>query len=121
MLCAVHCAALPIVLVLAPTIGAGFASPTFEIGFISFASLLGLASLLMGYRLHRVRSALILLLPGTTLLWAAVLIEPIHHNVIVHAVSMASGGSLIAIAHVLNLRLSHRQSGAAACPHQCSI
>jgi hypothetical protein len=41
MICAVHCAALPVVLVLAPAFGAWFGSPTFEIGFIAFASVLG--------------------------------------------------------------------------------
>jgi hypothetical protein len=118
MLCAVHCAALPLVLALAPAIGAGFASPTFEIGFIAFASVLGLTSLVLGYRRHRVGRALLFLVPGIALLWAAVLIEQIHHNLIAHAVAMASGGTLIAIAHVLNLRLSHGHVHVndAACP-----
>lgn len=117
MLCAVHCAALPLVLAIAPAIGAGFASPTFEIGFIAFASVLGLTSLILGYRQHRVHRALLLLVPGIALLWAAVLIEPLHENLIGHAVAMACGGSLIAIAHLLNLRLAHAHVHGVACEH----
>jgi len=117
MLCAVHCAALPLVLAIAPAIGAGFASPTFEIGFIAFASVLGLTSLVLGYRQHRVHRALLFLVPGVALLWAAVLIEPLHENLIGHAVAMACGGSLIAIAHLLNLRLAHAHVHGVACEH----
>jgi len=106
MLCAIHCAALPLVLAIAPAIGAGFANPVFEMGFIAFASLLGSASLILGYRRHRVGHALALLVPGITLLWSAVLVDALHHNLAAHAVAMATGGSLIALAHVLNLRLS---------------
>ncbi|MEO8741930.1 MAG: MerC domain-containing protein, partial [Lysobacteraceae bacterium] len=113
MLCAIHCAALPLVLAIAPAIGAGFASKSFEIGFIAFASVLGLTSLVIGYREHRVGRALLFLLPGMTLLWSAVLIEPLHENLIAHAIAMASGGSLIATAHILNLRLlRHHVHGA---------
>jgi peptidoglycan/LPS O-acetylase OafA/YrhL len=117
MLCAVHCAALPLVLAIAPAIGAGFASPTFEIAFIAFASVLGMTSLILGYRQHRVHRALLLLVPGVALLWAAVLIEPLHESLVGHAVAMACGGSLIAIAHLLNLRLAHAHFHGAVCEH----
>jgi hypothetical protein len=115
MLCAVHCAALPVVLALAPAIGAGLASESFEIGFIAFASAIGLTSLVVGYRRHRRRGPLFVLLPGAALLWCAVLIEPLHHQLVAHALAMATGGTLVAIAHVLNLRLSHRRAHAAVC------
>ncbi len=117
MLCAIHCAALPLVLAIAPAIGAGFASPTFEIGFIAFASVIGLTSLILGYRQHRVGRALMLLVPGIALLWAAVLVEQIHHNLIAHAVAMASGGTLIAVSHLLNLRLVHKHVHGPSCGH----
>ena len=117
MLCAIHCAALPLVLAIAPAIGAGFASESFEIGFIAFACLLGLTSLVIGYREHRVGRALLFLLPGIALLWSAVLIEPLHENLIAHAIAMASGGTLIATAHILNLRLLHHHVHSAACGH----
>jgi hypothetical protein len=117
MLCAVHCAALPLVLAIAPAIGAGFANHTFEIGFIAFASLLGLTSLILGYRQHRVGRALLLLVPGIALLWSAVLIERLHDSTIAHAVAMAIGGTMIACAHLLNLRLTHSHAHGEACDH----
>ncbi len=117
MLCAIHCAALPLVLVIAPAFGAWFGSATFEYGFIAFASVLGLTSLVLGYRQHRVGRALLCLLPGIALLWSAVLIEPLHENAIAHAVAMACGGTLIATAHILNLRLTHWHVHGAACQH----
>jgi len=107
MLCAIHCAALPIVLVLMPALGAGLAGAGFEIGFIVFASTVALSSLILGYRRHRVLRALLFLAPGLVSLWSAVLIPPLHHNVIAHAVAMALGGTLIATSHLINLRLSH--------------
>lgn len=111
MLCAIHCAALPLVLAIAPAIGATFANPVFEVGFIAFASILGMTSLLLGYLQHRVMRALIFLVPGIALLWTAVLIDTLHQSLIAHAVAMASGGTLVATAHVINLRLSHRHRG----------
>ncbi len=117
MLCAIHCAALPLVLVIAPAFGAWFGSATFEYGFIAFATVLGLTSLILGYRQHRMGRALLFLLPGIALLWSAVLIEPLHENVIAHAVAMACGGTLIATAHILNLRLVHRHMHVATCRH----
>ena len=115
MLCAVHCAALPLVLAIAPAIGAGFANRTFEIGFIAFASALGLTSLILGYRRHRVGHALLLLAPGIALLWAAVFVERLHDNTIAHAIAMAIGGSLVAVAHLLNLKFSHGHLHVANC------
>ncbi|HTA65984.1 MAG TPA: MerC domain-containing protein [Xanthomonadaceae bacterium] len=117
MLCAIHCAALPLVLAIAPAFGAWFGSARFEIGFIAFASVLGLASLVLGYRQHRVGRALLFLVPGIALLWCAVLLDVLHANPIVHAVAMACGGTLIATAHVLNLRLTHAHAHGVACQH----
>lgn len=118
LLCAAHCALLPLILAIAPAIGAGFANPVFEIVFIAFASVLGMTSLVLGYRLHRIGRALAFLTPGIALLWSAVLVPAIHHHLIAHAIAMASGGSLIAIAHLLNLRFTHVHT--ARCMHPCA-
>ena len=115
MLCAVHCAALPLVLAIAPAIGAGFANHAFEVGFIAFASVLGLTSLILGYRRHRIARALLLLVPGIMLLWTAVLVERLHDSTIAHAIAMACGGTLVACAHLLNLRLTHGHLHVADC------
>ena len=115
MLCAVHCAALPLLLILMPALGAGLAGAGFEIGFILFASAMALSSLILGYRRHRALRALLFLVPGLVSLWSAVLIPPLHHNVIAHAVAMALGGTLIATSHLINLRLSHTHQRHACC------
>jgi len=110
--CAVHCAALPLLLAIAPAIGLGLANHDFEIGFVAFASLLGLTSLLLGYRRHRHSRALALLLPGIALLCLGIVVEGAHDRVIAHALLMACGGSLVASAHWLNLRIGKRHAGA---------
>ena len=115
MVCAVHCAALPLLLALMPAVGAGLAGAGFEIGFILFASAMALSSLILGYRRHRALRALLFLVPGLVSLWSAVLIPPLHHNVIAHAVAMALGGTLIATSHLINLRLSHTHQRHACC------
>ncbi|MBS0212055.1 MAG: MerC domain-containing protein [Proteobacteria bacterium] len=104
LLCAVHCAALPIVLVLAPALGASLANHAFEVGFVAFASVLALTSLLMGYRHHHRASALALLLPGCGLLWIGVALDTLHVGGYLHAIAMAGGGTVLACAHVVNLR-----------------
>src|ERR1700755_1189889 len=69
-LCAVHCALLPFVLAALPAFGLGFlADHGFEHGFIFCATLLALVTLVHGYRRHRARRALALLIPGLVLLW----------------------------------------------------
>ena len=108
LLCAVHCAALPLVLAVLPAVGATLANPTFEIGFVAFACVLGATSLILGYRRHRVWHALACLVPGVSLLWVGVAIDAAHGSLLAHAAAMATGGSLIAAAHLLNLRLVHR-------------
>lgn len=106
LLCAVHCAILPLLLALAPAIGIGLANHDFEVGFVAFAILLALTSLLFGYRRHRHVHALALLVPGIALLAMGVVIEGARGMAVAHAVTMASGGGLVAAAHLLNLRLA---------------
>src|SRR5215472_12124110 len=70
LICALHCAALPFVLAVLPTLGLGFlADHLFERIFIACASALAITMLLRGYRHHHDRRALTLLAPGLVLLW----------------------------------------------------
>ncbi len=116
--CALHCALLPILLALLPALGIGFlAWSGLEWAFVCFASLLGLVSLWMGYQRHRVYRALLFLIPGLFLVWAGVLAPSIHHTVVLHAVVMSVGGTLIAVAHLINLRLNHGHVHDASCHH----
>src|SRR5689334_24445192 len=65
LLCAVHCAVLPLLIALLPSLGiATWLGEDFERGFVLFASLLGLFTLIWGYRRHRAVRALGLLVPG---------------------------------------------------------
>ena len=106
-LCAIHCALLPVALVLLPVLGLGFlSSPGFEIGFVLFATTLAIASLWHGYRHHRAYHAFLWLVPGLVLLWCGVFMPALHEPVVAHAITMSLGGSLVALAHLANMRLS---------------
>lgn len=122
VLCALHCAAIPLVIALVPGIGLGlFASEGLEAGFVVFATVLALASLWMGFKRHRSFRGWLFLVPGLAAVWAAILYPPLHHSVVPHAVVMAIGGTLIAVAHVLNLRLTHGHVQDACCHHHCRV
>ncbi|MGN6512104.1 MAG: MerC domain-containing protein [Lysobacteraceae bacterium] len=118
LLCAVHCALLPMVLALLPPLGvAGWLDDDFERGFVLFASGLGLFTLLWGYRRHRAVRALRLLVPGLLALWLGVLYAPLHEAAVPHAIVMTLGGTLVGLAHLANLRLSHGHVHDAHCAH----
>lgn len=118
VMCAIHCASLPILIALAPGVGMGlFANEGVEAGFVVFATVLALASLWMGYRRHRSFRGWMFLVPGLVAVWAALLYPPLHASVVPHAVAMTMGGTLIAVAHVLNLRLTHGHVQDACCHH----
>jgi hypothetical protein len=76
-----------------------------------------LFSLLWGYRRHRAFRALTLLLVGLGALWAGVLYAPLHHSLVPHAIVMTLGGTLVGLAHVVNLRLNHWHVHDASCAH----
>lgn len=118
LLCAIHCAALPLLIALLPALGiAAWWGEGMERGFVAFATLLGIFSLVWGYRRHRVVRALGILAVGLAVLWAGLLYAPLHHSVVPHAVAMTFGGTLVGLAHVLNLRLNHGHVHDASCAH----
>jgi hypothetical protein len=117
-LCAVHCALLPVALALLPVVGLGIlASREFEIGFVMFATTLAVASLWHGYRRHRAYHAFAVLIPGLMALWAGLFVPGIHESIIAHAVAMSIGGSLVAVAHLVNMRLSQGHVHPEHCAH----
>ena len=118
LLCAVHCALLPALLALVPSLGLSFwLSDGVEETVVGFVTMLGLFSLLWGYRRHRAMHALALLLPGLALLWVGLLNDELHHSRWPHALVMTVGGVLVGLAHVVNLRLNHHHVHDASCAH----
>lgn len=117
-LCALHCALLPLALVLLPAAGLGvFNSQRFEEVFSVSATLLAVGSLWHGYRSHRGYHAWALVVPGLALIWLGLLYTPLHHSVLPHALVMTLGGTLISLAHLVNLRLSAHVHHGDCCNH----
>lgn len=118
LVCAVHCALLPVLIALLPTLGvSALLAPTLETAFVLFATLFGLAVLAWSYRRHRTGRALALLLPGLAVLWLGVLYPPLHHSVVPHALAMTLGGLLVGLAHLANLRLNRCHPHDVHCAH----
>ena len=118
LLCAIHCALLPLVIAALPSLGiAGWLGDRFEWAFVSFATGLGLFSLIVGYRRHGSVRALSLLVPGLIALWGGLLLKPLHHALIPHAIAMTFGGTMVGLAHLANLRLNHGHVHDATCAH----
>ena len=118
LVCAVHCALLPLLIAALPSLGvAAWLGEGFERVFVVFATLLGLFSVVWGYRRHRAVRALGLLLPGLAVLWLGHLYGPLHHALVPHAIAMTLGGTLVGLAHLANLRLNHGHVHDATCAH----
>jgi hypothetical protein len=116
-LCAVHCAVLPLVIAALPALGLSFlADHHFERGFIAFASVLALTTLVLGVRRHGNFRAFWFLAPGIALLTAGIIVD-FDDSATLHAVLVAIGGTLVALAHLTNLRLGHLHVHDAACGH----
>lgn len=118
LVCALHCAMLPLLLAALPSLGvAAWVGDGLEQIFVIFATLLGLFTMVIGWRRHGAVRALSLLIPGLVALWAGLLIEPIHHSLVAHAVVMTFGGTLVGLAHIANMRLNHGHVHDATCSH----
>src|SRR6185312_9356705 len=92
LLCAIHCAALPFVLVLLPVIGLGFlANDRFEGGFVMVASILAMIVLTRGFRRHQQPLPLMLAVFGIVLLLLGIT-GVVSHSAIVHSVLVTIGG-----------------------------
>lgn len=111
VLCAVHCALLPLAVALLPALGLNVGGwIDFDQAFVVFATVLGVTTLTVGYRRHRAFRAWALLLPGLALVWGGAFTR-LHDHGLAHAAIMVAGGLLLAAAHLVNLRLSHARAG----------
>ncbi len=117
LLCAIHCALMPLLFALLPALGLGvLGSVDLDQGFAVFVALLAVATLSLGFRRHRAFHAWALLAPGLALLGLGSFTE-LHDHSGAHAVVMVCGGLLIAAAHFANLRLTHAAMRATAVDH----
>ncbi len=107
-LCAVHCALLPLLAAVLPALGISIGGyGDLDQAFVLFASVLGISTVSIGYRRHRVLKAAWPLGAGLLLLWAGSF-TALHNHSWGHALVMTIGGLLLATAHFYNLRLGHR-------------
>ena len=105
LICAVHCAAMPLIITLLPLIGLSFlANEWVEWTLIGISAALGVSSLCLGYRQHRSRRALAILSVGLAL----IVIGHIAEKRITSAYGVSLlvlGGCTVASAHWVNRRL----------------
>lgn len=108
LLCALHCALLPVALALLPAAGLRLGGwVDIDQAFVVFAALLGGTTMTLGYRRHRAFRAWMLLMAGLVLVGLGSF-TPLHSHGLGHAALMTVGGLALAGAHLLNLRLTHR-------------
>ena len=116
-LCAIHCALLPLVLVMLPSVGLSvLADHDVERVFIACASALSVLTLWLGFRRHHRRNAFVFLFPGLGLLLLGVVFET-NGWLLWHTVLVTLGGSLLATAHITNLRLAQPHVHTEHCRH----
>jgi hypothetical protein len=101
-LCAIHCAAVPLLLTFLPLAGLGFlANPLFEWGMILFALLVGVSSIFLSYvRTHHRLLPLLLLVCGFVL----IIMGHVYLKGWLEAVIVPAGGLTIAFAHYINFK-----------------
>lgn len=100
LLCALHCAALPILLSMAPLAGLQFlANPWIEYVIILLSFFIASNALIHGYRKHHHKLlALTIAVIGFVLIGLGQVLEPEWRE----ALLTSSGGTIIAIAHLVN-------------------
>jgi len=103
MLCAIHCAALPFLLTMAPLAGLQFLDNHWiEYAIILLSLVIATNSLVGSYRKHHKSFlALGIAIFGFALIGAGQVLEPEWREVVL----TASGGAIVAIAHIVNWRL----------------
>jgi hypothetical protein len=102
LLCAIHCAALPLVVTLLPLVGLQFlAEEWVEWLLVGAAAAVGITSLCFGYREHRSRRALGVLGVGLTLIFLGRILEKQDWPAWGVPI-LVLGGVTVAGAHVFN-------------------
>jgi hypothetical protein len=111
LLCAVHCALMPLVVTILPWIGLGIlAEDGAESILLGLSASLGIASSYLGYRVHRSGWSVILLAAGLGLLASGRIVEGWEYETIGLPL-LVGGGLVVASSHLLNRRLCQTSSG----------
>ncbi len=106
-LCAIHCAATPLLLTVLPLAGLKFlAHPTIEAAMIVLSVMIGATSMVHGYRKHhRQFTALLILIAGFAIIFAGHFVLPEPYG----ELAIPSGAGTVAFAHLVNWRLCRQQ------------
>jgi hypothetical protein len=118
LLCAIHCAALPVALAALPLAGAHFLlGGTVELVMIVISAVVGTLSLGSSYRLHGRLNPLMMMIAGATILIANFIGHDSHSALAetLHPYFATCAGLMIAFAHRINIRLCHSCD---RCEHQ---
>jgi len=114
-LCALHCAALPFALTTLPLVGLEFlAHPAVEMSMIAVGLVVGVSALLCGFKHHHNPTALYVLAIGFLAIFLA------HSGLMdegAESVVTPVGASVVAIAHLINWRLSKAACQGESCEH----
>lgn len=101
-LCLVHCLALPVMLVLLPTLAAMLVVPeAFHVGALAFAIPTSAVALIVGYRRHRSLRPGWLALPALLLLGISALAV---ESAMAETLLSVAGAVLLSVAHLVNGR-----------------
>lgn len=113
--CAIHCTAMPFLVSTLPMLGLGFlASPLIEMAIVIFGLVVGVLALRHGFRHHRNVTAIVMLVLGFATIFFA------HSGWVSEAVEEVAtplGASVVALAHLVNWRLSRTACQREACDH----
>ncbi|MCO5234289.1 MAG: MerC domain-containing protein [Chitinophagales bacterium] len=106
VLCAIHCAATPVLVIFLPFLG-NHSSDWFEIAMIVFIIILGGSSILHGLRGHHHNKFPAIFFGVGVILMITGLFLHSEHQTTIHTVVMVTGGIFSAIGQIYNLKLSH--------------
>lgn len=105
LVCALHCALMPLVITLLPLVGLGFlADERVEWALVTLSAVMGTTSLCLGFRQHRSRRAFAFLGIGLGMLATGRILEGHVHSAW-GVVIVVLGGITLAVAHVINQQL----------------
>lgn len=118
LLCAVHCAILPLAMTVLPLLGVGFlAHGWFEVAMVALSVVIGVLSLGRSYRIHKQLNPIFMMIAGAVILLFNLLGHSSHNETLeaLHPFIALLGGVMIISAHRVNMKLC---SSCTRCEHE---